>query len=51
MMFLQKIKRSVRINIRKHQAMHDSHFYENTTKRETTIFETDAHNEVRAKVT
>ena len=33
--------------------MHDSHFYENMTKGETRIFETDAHRlgEVRAKIT
>ena len=31
------------INVRKHEGMHDSHFYANITKRETTIFETDAH--------
>ena len=38
-----KMKRSTRFNIRKHKGMYDSNFYKNMTKRETTIFETDAH--------
>ena len=39
----QKIKGSTKIDNRKHGGMHDSHFLENMTKQETTIFETDAH--------
>ena len=41
--FLRKIKRSTRINVLKHERIHDLHFYANIRKRETTIFETDAH--------
>ena len=37
-----KNKTKHEINDRKHEGMHDSHFYENITKRET-VFETGAH--------
>ena len=30
-------------NIWRHKKMHDSHFYENKTKHEATVFKTDAH--------